>query len=255
MSAPVTVEVIIHPVCLRFRYDNDEIVYLFSSEPRQQLDRMETMVGIDPRTEGPIFDTNLGFLPVASTVLIRGEKTLVVDPGNAHIGAYGMLGRALASRGLGYDDIDAVVTTHTHSDHASAIVQLQGKPWILGAGEFADMELIEGKPIVEAKKQMMGEITELDATEPVEIMDGLRAIATPGHSSGHISLLAETDQGRVLVAGDLTMTRAEYEDRAFSHWYGPEQLSRLNASLDTVQAFSPDLVIPGHDRPFRPTRT
>ncbi|WP_127143880.1 MBL fold metallo-hydrolase [Pelagibacterium montanilacus] len=254
MSMHPTVEVIIHPICLRFRYDHDELVYMFAAHPQQQLDRMETMIGIDPEKDGPIFDTNLGFLPVASTVLIRGEKTLLVDPGNTHIGAYGVLRRALAARGLGYEDIDAVVTTHCHVDHAASVVQLKGKPWIIGAGEFADMEIIEGKPIVEAKKQMMGEITEIRGLDPVEIMAGVSAIATPGHSSGHISLIVDTADERVLVAGDLTMVRPEYEERTFSHWYGPPQLEQLHASLDRVQAFSPDLVIPGHDRPFRPAK-
>lgn len=248
-----TVDVIIHPVCLRFRYDKDEIVYMFSGSADQQLDGMETMLGIEP-SQGPIFDSNLGFLPVASTTLIRGEKTLIVDPGNHHIGAYSMLRRALASRGVGYDDLDAVVTTHGHSDHAAAIAQLRGKPWILGKGEFAEMEAIEGKPIVDAKRSMMGPVTEIDGDEPVEIMPGVLAVRTPGHTSGHISLVVDTEEGRVLIAGDQTMTRSEYEERAFSQWYGAGQLEQLNASLDKVMALGPDLVIPGHDRPFRPRR-
>ena len=117
------------------------IIWTLYANPEQQLDRMERMLGAGPENGEPIFRTNVGFLPVASTVLIRGERTLLVDPGNFHIGAYSILWHALASRGLDYDDIDAVVTTHTHSDHAAAIVQLAGKPWILGAGEFADISI------------------------------------------------------------------------------------------------------------------
>jgi N-acyl homoserine lactone hydrolase len=249
MSAP-TVEVIIHPVCLRFRWDSDELVYMFAADPEQQLDRMERMLGVRPEDGAPIFRTNVGFLPVASTVLIRGEKTILVDPGNHHIGAYSILWHALASRGLSYDDVDLVVTTHTHTDHAAAIVNLPGKPWVLGAGELDAMAAIEGAPIVEAKKSMMGEITEIG--EPTTLMAGVTAIPTPGHSPGHISLLVETAGDRVLIAGDTTMTRSEYTDRAFSQWYGPEQLAELNASLDRVQALEPTLVICGHDRPFRP---
>lgn len=249
MSAP-TVEVIIHPVCLRFRWDSDELVYMFAANPEQQLDRMERMLGAGPENGEPIFRTNVGFLPVASTVLIRGERTLLVDPGNFHIGAYSILWHALASRGLDYDDIDAVVTTHTHSDHAAAIVQLAGKPWILGAGEFADMVAIEGEPIVAAKKSMMGDINEVG--EETDIMTGVKVIPTPGHTAGHISLLVETADDRVLIAGDLTMVKSEYTDRTFSHWYGPDQLAKLNAALDRVQALEPDVVICGHDRPFRP---
>ena len=247
------VDVIIRPVCLRFRYHADEIVYMFAAGADQQLDGMEQMLGIGPGPD-PIFDTNLGFLPVASTTLIRGERTLLVDPGNHHIGAYSIIDRALASRGVTKDDVDAVVTTHTHSDHAGAIVKFVGKPWILGAGELAEMELIEGPQLVAAKKAMMGEIIEIAGDEPVEIMPGVRVVRTPGHTAGHMSLLVETDDGLVLVAGDQTMTRSEYEERRFSQWYGPETLALLNASLDKVQAFAPALVIPGHEPPFRPRR-
>lgn len=248
MTAP-SVDVIINPVCLRFRWDSDELVYLFAANPEQQLDRMETMLGVEPGDQ-PIFRTNVGFLPTASTVLIRGEKTLLVDPGNHHIGSYSILWHALKSRGLSYDDIDAVVTTHIHTDHAAAIVQLAGKPWILGVGDLDEMTLIEGEPIVEAKKSMMGHITEID--DETELMPGVRAIPTPGHTRGHISILVDTVDDRVLIAGDLTMVASEYRDRAFSHWYSDAQRAQLNDSLDRVRAFAPDLVIPGHDRAFRP---
>ena len=39
-----SVEVIIHPVCLRFSYHNNEIVYMFASNPEQQLDEMEKLM-------------------------------------------------------------------------------------------------------------------------------------------------------------------------------------------------------------------
>ena len=116
---------------------------------------------------GKIFDTNVGFLPVASTTLIRGEKTILVDPGNYHIGFYSILKRALASKNLTYEDIDIVATTHTHSDHAASIVHFRDKPWIIGSKEFDDMVAIEGKEIVDAKKSMMGEIIENVKYNPV----------------------------------------------------------------------------------------
>jgi glyoxylase-like metal-dependent hydrolase (beta-lactamase superfamily II) len=248
MTAP-TVDVIINPVCLRFRWDSDELVWLFAANPEQQLDRMEKMLGVAPGAQ-PIFRTNVGFLPTASTVLIRGERTLLVDPGNHHIGSYSILWHALQSRGLDYGDIDEVVTTHIHTDHAGAILQLAGTPWTLGAGDLEEMAAIEGAPIVEAKKTMMGKVTEIE-TE-TELMPGVLAIPTPGHTPGHISLMVETAEERVLIAGDLTMVASEYRERSFSHWYSEGQLAQLNASLDRVQALSPQLVIPGHDRAFRP---
>lgn len=245
-----SVEVIIQPICLRFRYHEGEIVYLFSGAAEGQLDAMERMLGIDPARE-QLFDANLGFLPVASTVLIRGDKTILVDPGNHHVGFYGMLGNALSSRGLTFDDIDTVVTTHLHADHYASMHLLPGRPWVLGEGEFEVLEILEGPGVAAAKRQMMGEILEIPTTGEHEIVPGVAAVFTPGHSPGHISLLVDSDRGRVLIAGDQTMTEREYRDRSFSHWYSAEQLAQLHTSLDLVQAWEPDLVIPGHDRAFR----
>ena len=48
------------------------------------------------------------------------------------------------------------------------------------------------------------------------------------------------------------MTQEEYCDRKFSRWYPEENLKQLNESLDKAQSYKPDLVIPGHDRAFKP---
>ena len=138
------VDILINPVTLRFSYHNKELIYMFASNPEQQLDEMEKLMGVTTN-DGPIFDTNVGFLPVATTTLIRGEKTILIDPGNYHIGFYSILKRALASKNLTYEDIDIIATTHTHSDHAASIVHFRNKPWVIGNKEFDDMEAIEGK--------------------------------------------------------------------------------------------------------------
>lgn len=88
------VDVLIQPFCLRFSLHEDEVVYHVAGDAEMQLDRMEVLLGIDPQNQ-TLFDANLGFLPVSTTTLIRGEKTILVDPGNHHVGFYGMLGLAL----------------------------------------------------------------------------------------------------------------------------------------------------------------
>ena len=66
------------------------------------------------------------------------------------------------------------------------------------------------------------------------------------------SEIVESEDKKVLIAGDQTMTRSEYINRTFSRWYPKQNLLDLNKSLDKVQKYKPDLVIPGHDRPFCP---
>ena len=113
-------------------------------------------------------------------------------------------------------------------------------------------EAIEGKEIVNAKKSMMGEIIEISDNNETKIMENMYAITTPGHTSGHISFVVKSDESTVLIAGDQTMTKEEYCDRKFSRWYPEENLKQLNESLDKAQSYKPDLVIPGHDRAFKP---
>ncbi|MFN8592753.1 MAG: MBL fold metallo-hydrolase [Thermomicrobiales bacterium] len=251
MTPRPKVDVLIQPFCLRFSLQEDEIVYHVAGHADMQLDRMERLMGIDPAAQ-PIFDCNLGFLPVATSVLIRGERTIVVDPGNHHLAAYGLLGRALARYGLVPDDVDLVIATHSHHDHLASLAPFAGKDLLLGAGEIAYARQISGTAPTDAHLGRMATVTEVAAAEGYPVMAGVDVVATPGHTPGHVSVLIKTDDERIVVAGDTTMTRAEYESGEFSHWYDASQRAQLAASRERLQAWRPTLVLPGHDRAFRP---
>jgi glyoxylase-like metal-dependent hydrolase (beta-lactamase superfamily II) len=251
MTRQPRVDVLIQPFCLRFSLQEDEIVYHVAGNAETQLDRMELLMGIDPATQ-PIFDCNLGFLPVATTALIRGEKTILVDPGNHHLAAYGMLGRALARFGLTPADIDLVIATHSHHDHLASLAPFAGKALILGAGEIPYARQIYGTAPTDALLGWMGTVTEAQADSPVHVIPGVAVVATPGHTPGHISVLVETGAERLVIAGDTTMTRTEYEEGRFSHWYDADQRAQLTRSLERLRSWQPTRIIPGHDRAFHP---
>ncbi len=65
-----SVDVLINPVCIRFSFFEGDIFYHFAAHSDAQLDRMERFMGIEPSKCAAFTDANLGFLPVASTVLI-----------------------------------------------------------------------------------------------------------------------------------------------------------------------------------------
>lgn len=111
-------------------------MYFCASHPDPQLDGMERMLGVGPDGPESTFRTNVSFLPVASTVLIRGEHDLIVDPGNAHIGNCGILYHAPPKRGLDLSDIDAVVLTHGHSDHKAPFFSSRASPGILARASW-----------------------------------------------------------------------------------------------------------------------
>lgn len=247
------VDVLIQPVCLRFRLHEDEVVYLFAGAADMQLDGMERMLGVDPARDA-LFDANIGFLPVATTTLVRGERTILVDPGNHHIGFYGLLGVALARFGLTPADVDVVVGTHSHHDHLASMVVLQGTELVLGEGEVEYARMAYGSEETDARLSTMGRLVTVPCGGELELAEGVTVVSTPGHTPGHVSVLVEAGDERVAIAGDTTMTEAEYRERAFSHWYTQEQLADLGESLDRLRAWGPTLVLPGHDRGFRPER-
>ncbi len=246
-----TLDILIQPVVLRFSIHQDEIIYHFASNADMQLDRMEHLMGIDPAETSP-FDSNLGFLPVATTVLIRGERNIVVDPGNHHTGFYGQLGMSLRRFGLEFSDIDAVVTSHCHHDHFSSVFKFPGSELFVGEGELDFARSVYGKATVDATVGNVGTVSEVPLQGVVDICEGVQVVSTPGHTPGHVSVAVTMGAERILITGDASMTRSEYEDGAFSHWYQEEQRRDVEDSVARLRSLEPTLVLPGHDRAFRP---
>ncbi len=249
---PNQIDVVIQPVVLRFSLVDDEVVYHFASDTEAVLDRMEKMMGVDPKTSS-LFDSNLGFLPVSTTVLVQGDHNVLIDPGNHHTGFYGQLGIGLARFGVTADDIDYVVCTHCHHDHMGSAFMIPGARLVMGQGEVDFCEELYGPEETERRLAVMGDLIEVPRGGEIEIMPGVVALSTPGHTPGHISVLIQDRAGaRTVVAGDAIMTRREYSERSFSHWYTQDQLAGLNTSLDRIRSLQPDRVMPGHDRVFSP---
>ena len=188
------------------------------------------------RDEQPV----VGMTTFPNTVLLRGERTFVVDPGlplqNEPVV------RALAVHGLTPADVDAVVLTHAHLDHAGACSDLpapvvvheleaQAPHWLLVGG------LLEALPL------------QLLRGEEGELATGVAWARTPGHCPGHISLKVDTAEGPVVLCGDTVGPgRAEFDAMETAGAAAPELL----ASWRRIRAWRPGLVIAGHLAPFAP---
>lgn len=246
----VEIDVLIQPVVLRFSLSGDEIVYHFAAGADATLDRMELLMGVDPAKQS-VFDSNVGFLPVATTVLIRGKRNVVVDPGNHHTGFYGQLRLALKRFDLAFNDIDIVVATHSHHDHFASAGLFHGKELVVGEGELEFSRATIGGPETDAVTHRLGGVRTVPVQGELELCAGVRAVSTPGHTPGHICVVAENESERYLMTGDAAMTRGEFEGGVLSHWYLPEQLAEMQQSLSRMQSMNPSIVLPGHDRAFR----
>jgi N-acyl homoserine lactone hydrolase len=182
-----------------------------------------------------------GMVAFPNTLLIRGERDYLVDPGLIMQGAP-VIG-ALQELGVQPNDIKDVILTHLHFDHAEGLAgwpqrrtyahRLETEaPYaqiIAGVLELANLEVLEG--------------------EEGEIETGLRWIRTPGHSEGLITLLVDTDEGLVAIASDCVGPLPEYfESMDLPEDFGPER-DELLEQWRRIRELEPRVVIPGHYPP------
>jgi glyoxylase-like metal-dependent hydrolase (beta-lactamase superfamily II) len=182
-----------------------------------------------------------GMVAFPNTLLVRGERDYLVDPGLIMQGApvFG----ALQELGVDANDVKDVILTHLHFDHAEGLVAWPQRrvyvhrleteaPYaqiVAGALEMANLEVLEG--------------------EEGEIEPGIRWLRTPGHSDGLISLLVDTDDGLVVIASDCVGPLPEYFDRMdLPEDFGPER-EELLEQWRRIRELDPAIVIPGHNPP------
>jgi glyoxylase-like metal-dependent hydrolase (beta-lactamase superfamily II) len=183
----------------------------------------------------------VGMTTFPNTVLLRGDATILVDPGlqlqNEPVV------KALAALGLGLDDIDLVALTHAHDDHACACVDLPLP--------VALHELEIGAPHWPVVEGILGarELRVLRGSEG-ELAPGVRWALTPGHTPGGVTFAVDMAEGVVALCGDIVGPGRERFD-VMDPEPGPEAADLL-ASWRRIRAFSPQLVIAGHLPPFAP---
>jgi glyoxylase-like metal-dependent hydrolase (beta-lactamase superfamily II) len=172
----------------------------------------------------------------------------------------------------------AIILTHGHFDHVGALEDLAAEwdvpvyahelehPYLNGRASYPD-----GDPTVGGG--LMASLSGLLPTKPVDVSKRLvslpqdgsvpfmpqwRWIHTPGHSPGHVSLWRETDSA--LIVGDaFVTTKAESAyATAFQtpELHGPPRYFTIDwqkskASVETLAALKPDLVISGHGRAMK----
>ncbi len=172
---------------------------------------------------------NLGF--VSAYVLARGNSAAIVDTGVD--GSAAAIGQSLGSLGLNYSDVEHVILTHNHADHAGSIgaVVAEAINATVYAGE-ADLGGIDQNPI-----------TGLRGGEDVF---GFEMIATPGHTAGHMCVIDHS--AGLLVAGDAIFGEAggviEGPERFFA------DVDQSRESIKRLAELSFNTLLFGHGEPI-----
>jgi glyoxylase-like metal-dependent hydrolase (beta-lactamase superfamily II) len=160
-------------------------------------------------------------LPIAAFLLRIGGKTVLLDAGMGPVHIEwtmpsggeltlhgGGLPAALAAHAVRPEEVDYVMPTHLHADHAGWMFP-EGKSYFpnaiirFGAGDWDPW--VENAPdprFREAMKQARaaGRIQFIE--KDGEVLPGLSAMQTPGHSPGHVSYIISSGRQRAIVLGD-----------------------------------------------------
>jgi N-acyl homoserine lactone hydrolase len=180
-----------------------------------------------------LFDTGFGF-------------------GNAELDSYykvraRALPDVLTEAGIDQAEITAIANCHLHADHSGQNLLFPGIPIYVQPAEWTaahspDYTILEWVDFPGATySQQAGDH---------EVAPGIRIFATPGHSPGHQSLVVESVEGSLLLAGQAVYSHGEWSGIAgaregASHAQNGDAYAR---SVARLRDLNPKRVLFGHDR-------
>jgi N-acyl homoserine lactone hydrolase len=130
----------------------------------------------------------------------------------------------------------AVINTHLHFDHCGGNRRLAGTPTFVQRAELE--AAVEPDYLVDWVRFPGESYVELDGD--AALFEGVSVLFTPGHSPGHQSVVVESDDGLVVLGGDVTYSMRELIDGATS-------------SIRRIHELRPRLVyLAHHERPWEP---
>ncbi len=106
---------------------------------------------------------------------------------------------ALAEHDLSPADVKIVINTHLHFDHCGQNAVFKHAPFYLQRREL-ERARVESRFLTDWFDFAGARFELLDGD--TEIADGVRVVATPGHTAGHQSVIVATEAGEELMIGD-----------------------------------------------------
>jgi len=138
---------------------------------------------------------------------------------------------ALAEHGLSPADVKAVINTHLHFDHCGQNAVFKHAPVYVQRSELERAR--RESPDIREWFDYTGAVFEL-LDGDAELAPDLHVVATPGHTVGHQSVLAETAPGRQeVMVGDAAFTA--------DIWAKPDEDPGLPLQFDDQDAWSRSL--------------
>lgn len=145
--------------------------------------------------------------------------------------------RYLARLGLSPRDIDVVFLGHLHFDHAGGLCDLPGCDVHVQHAELAAARTREDDGVLD------DEIAQADDWQVREgeyqVAPGVQAVATPGHTAGHMSMWIELPKGRpVILCGDAADLQENLSDEVAPGYCWQDNEAQALASIRKLKALA-----------------
>jgi len=220
------------------------------------------------------------WLPTYAWVIEHPEGVIVVDTGQgAHLLESGKslhpylrwevafridreqeIGPQLRSLGIAPRDVKRVVLTHLHMDHDGGLAHFPDSEILVAAGELRTASGTLGrlrgylphrwptwfdpKPLSLAAEAFGPFATSRQLTQAGDVV----AVATPGHTADHISIVVQDGEINYLLAGDTSYNEELMLAGRLDGVSADEQVT--SATLDKIRRFAqsrPTVYLPTHD--------
>lgn len=150
---------------------------------------------------------------------------------------------------VGYrpDEIQMVISSHLHLDHAGGNGHFRNRPILIQRAEYdAAIGDNEYSPSECRIPDLNYQIIEGD----YDLIPGVQVLFTPGHSPGHQSVLVTTERsGPVLLTIDVAYVRENFENGVPFLTYDQELATQsIQRMRQLVEEVRPSALFFGHDR-------
>jgi len=232
-------------------------------------------------------------IPYTGFLLQNGQENILVDAGihqdniknGCAWGGYRAEGGnrfvldALAKHGLKPKDIDVVMYTHLHNDHAGALALFPDAKTYFQRDEYINLLYqVPGQRVrndfdnrTPGDMKVLTDIYQIDGD--LILPNGLEIYKIPGHTKGSMAIVVPTSEGRFIITGDLphmnqclfpkqtkmllldgseiditpapdNMTPYLFNSVVYDHWEAYDSYNKLKAICD---AWDPKYFLTGHD--------
>jgi glyoxylase-like metal-dependent hydrolase (beta-lactamase superfamily II) len=200
-----------------------------------------------------------------SAFVVTGDRLTLIDAGLA--GSRPQIVRGLADLGRAEDEIERIICTHGHLDHAGGVremvdaaaaegreIEVRIHPADLAGVSLTIREALAAPHggsrrghVLQSMTPHPGAAVPIEDGDVLPLLGGLEVIHTPGHTPGSVCLYARGP--RILFTGDVIQVRRgrlAFASPIFSHDH-----AQARASVRRLTEFDVDIIAFSHYRPMR----